>query len=469
MLLNKTYSDDMIAKDAVLNELARRCNIAQFVSFSPGIEQRYAWVTGRPPNEEFASLEEACEILLNAAESKAVNVRSFRPGETKGQRLIQNLQTPKSIADVVRERAASGYFTIANELIPLDDGGVSGVAMGDIIEFAPADTPKCVEKPGVASLPRRAGTRLLELVYGFKPEIEFGRAQRVEFSLHPIRRGIQRRHTIIWELEPAPNLREVLVGKWPNRFSKFIGDKAYGLLVAHLLGFPVPRTLTISRNLAPFEFGKPTGTAETWIRTAPFVPIAGKYPTYYGWSDPYKMMHESDPSGETLPSILAQESVDFVYSGAAQTADSGAIIEGKSGRGDSFMTGQAKVDKLPADVRADVLRTHDALSAALAGAIKFEWVWDGSSVWIVQLHRRAQASSVSVIYPGHAKTYISFDASDGLDKLRELILGIKGKNVGVIVEGEVGVTSHVGDILREAKIPSYLRSADPDAEPKAVR
>jgi hypothetical protein len=32
--------------------------------------------------------------------------------------------------------------------VDIEDGGVSGVAYGDMLEFAPGDTPRYVEKPG---------------------------------------------------------------------------------------------------------------------------------------------------------------------------------------------------------------------------------------------------------------------------------------------------------------------------------
>jgi hypothetical protein len=449
----------MLAKDAVLNELAERCNIAQFVSFAPDKTQRFARINCRQPNEIFSSPREACKYLLRAAESGAVNVRSFRPGDTKGQRLIQNLRSVPEIISAINERASKGFFTIANELIPLDDGGVSGVTIGNVIEFAPADTPKCVEKPGIASLPLAKGQRFIELVYGFSPKISFGSSQRVEFSLHPIRRGIRNEHTIIWEVEPAASLAKGYFGKWPNRFSRFIGDKTYGLLVAELLGFNVPRTTVLNRNIAPFTFGKTTGTNETWIRTAPRVPIAGKYPTYFGWTDPFKLMEGPNRLSRVLPTILAQESVSFAFSGAAQTAKKGPVVEGRLGRGDAFMLGEVGKERIPESVYREVLDVHNDLTKEL-GPVKFEWVWDSERIWIVQLHARARGVSSSVIYPGKPTKYVRFNVARGLESLRELIARVKDKNTGIILVGQVGVTSHLGDILGEAQIPSYLERTD---------
>jgi hypothetical protein len=445
-------------KDAVLGRLANRCNIAQFVSFSPNLAQRYACINGYSLNHRFGSLEDACAALLTAAESHAVNIRSFRPEEAKGQRLIQKLQSVFDIAAAIRERASHGFFTIANELIPVDDGGVSGVAIGDVIEFAPGDTPKCVEKPGVASLPRSEGERLLQAVYGFYPQIDFGHDCRVEFSLHPVRRGIKNEHTIIWELESLPGPRKASIGNWPNRFSEFLGDKTYGLLIAVLLGCDVPKTTAIHRALPPFHFGKPTGTGETWIRTCPRVPVPGKYTTAFGWRDPFELLAEEDPEGLVIPSVLAQESVPFMFSGAAQTMESGVLVEGKAGRGDSFMLGTADRARLSEVAERHVRILHDRLFKRL-GSAKFEWVWDGKAVWVVQLHHREKAVSQDVIFPGTPDHYVEFHASSGLEALRGLVSDLRNTKTGVIIVGNVGVTSHLGDVLREAHIPSRLSSA----------
>ena len=66
-------------KDEVLNALADRANVAQFVSFAPDLSQRYVRVRGREPNHLFSTLEAACSALLEGADSGCVNVRSFRP------------------------------------------------------------------------------------------------------------------------------------------------------------------------------------------------------------------------------------------------------------------------------------------------------------------------------------------------------------------------------------------------------
>ena len=100
------------------------------------------------------------------------------------------------------------------------------------------------------------------------PEINFGPDYRVEFSIHPKKQGVKKEHTIIWEYEKYEDVNYKGRISWPNNFSKFIGDKVYGLLIADSLNIKVPKTTVISRNVAPFVFGKETGSFEKWIRTS---------------------------------------------------------------------------------------------------------------------------------------------------------------------------------------------------------
>jgi hypothetical protein len=89
-----------------------------------------------------------------------------------------------------------------------------------------------------------------------------------------------------------------------------------------------------------------------------------------------------------------------------------------------------------------------------------EWAHDGKYVWVLQMHKvdRDSSAPAGVIHPGEAATWQEFHASDGLDKLREIVNTIRGDDVGIVVTGGVGVSSHVGDILRRAGVPSRLAS-----------
>ena len=446
-------------KDAVLDLLSERANVAQFVSFGPDLAQRFSRVRGFDANHGFATLEEAAAALLRASADGSVNIRSFTPENSKGREFIYGVGDVARAASEARRLADAGLHTIVNETVNVNDGGVSGVCFGDLVEFAPGDTPRCVEKPGTASLPRRAGLELLEKVYGFRASLDYPEGARVEFSLHPLRRGFRHEHTIVWELEEvgAASLHPELL--WPNIFSRFLGDKAFGLLVGEMLGAPVPRTTVCARAVAPFAFGEPTGTGEFWIRTCPVEQDPGRYTTRRGWLDPYKLLADEDPSGGRIASVLSQEGVAAAFSGSLVADAEGRVtVEGVSGFGDEFMVGRAGVEELPGEVRADVLRLFESLSARL-GPVRMEWVHDGRRVWLVQLHRGATPTSGGVIFPGEAARQHVFEVARGIDALRALIEEVRGTGDGIVLRGSVGVTSHFGDLLRRARIPSRIERA----------
>ena len=83
---------------------------------------------------------------------------------------------------------------------------------------------------------------------------------------------------------------------WPNAFSRRLGDKAFGLLIAHLVGLNVPRATVVSRWVAPFTFGDSTGTGEIWMRTCPTEPVPGYFSTRFGWTDPVRLLEAEDPT-----------------------------------------------------------------------------------------------------------------------------------------------------------------------------
>jgi hypothetical protein len=445
-------------KDDVLNDLARRANVAQFVSFGPDLVQRHAWIRGFQPGHRFDSLDEAVAAILAASPEGSVNVRSWEPESPKNRSFLYGRRHAGEIRDELRRLAAEGLYTILNETVDVEDGGVSGVAFGDTLEFAPGDTPRCVEKPDAAAFPRDFGLRLLETVYGFRPALPAKTEPRVEFSLHPMRRGYRREHTILWEMEapgPAPSAPRV---SWPNRFSRHVGDKAFGLLMADALGLPVPRTRVIPRGLAAFSFGTLTGTSETWLRTCPREQIPGRFTTRHGWTDPFRLLQEEDPGGDLIASVLAQEGVEARYSGAlVTTADGEPLIEGVAGFGDEFMLGRRPPEELPPEI-AGSLRDLYRRAAGRLGAVRFEWAHDGARPWILQLHRGTTEAMGRDVFPGDASCYHSFEISQGIDALRELIVRVEGTGEGIVLVGRVGVTSHFGDLLRRARIPSRIEA-----------
>ncbi|QDH34172.1 hypothetical protein [Porphyrobacter sp. YT40] len=445
-------------KDAILDNLAARGNVAQFVAFRPDggkAKQSYSRIAGYDPNLLFLDNLEAIEALLAASVDQSVNVRSYLPSDPRSREFVYGIRSAPEALAVVERLTAEGLFTIVNETVDVSDGGVSGVLQGHVFEFAPDDTPRCVEKPGTASLPFDKGIALLELVYGFRPDLDAVTGDRTEFSIHPRPMGWKGTHTLLWEHESgAPALPEAAV-RWPNNFSRMIGDKAYGLLVAHLAGACVPRTLAIPRRIAPFNFGLPTHQKEVWTRTCPTEQQPGLYTTLKGWTDPFALLQREDPEGTAIASILVQDAVAAGYSGAAiATRDNAFVIEGVKGEGDGFMAGQVMPVDLPANIRTDVENLNRRLTAAL-GPVRFEWVHDGKQVWCVQLHQGSSISTQQVIVDGVPDDWAEFDAAAGLSALRSL-LAEKPKTTGFLIIGEIGLTSHVADVLRKDGRPSRL-------------
>ena len=246
-------------KDEVLNYLACTANVAQFVSFGPSsqFKQRFCRIIGYEPNHKFSSPKKAVRALLKSAPEKKVNIRSYHPNLPEGNPFIKNLKSPEKVMSELRWLAEEKQlYTIVNEVIDESDGGVSGVCYRGLIEFSPDSTPRCVDMDEIetAVFPFEIGLNILKSVYGFEPDLRGREGARIEFSIHPKRRGWNQSHTIIWQSEqrPAKELKTTI--RWPNRFSRLLGDKAFGLLVATAEGFPVPRTARFKYPIIPFYF-----------------------------------------------------------------------------------------------------------------------------------------------------------------------------------------------------------------------
>lgn len=445
-------------KDRSLDELARVGNVAQFVSFAPEDGrplQQFSRVAGFGPNHMFRTNRDAVASLLSASPDGTINLRSFTPDSPRSRDFhygIANIDEAAAIADRL---SSDGLFVIANETVDVADGGVSGVVQGGVIEFAPDDTPRCVEKKGTASLPIGWGLSILQRVYGFEPDIVDAGKGRLEFSIHPKPRGWKKTHTLMWEYEASDSAPAGASLAWPNRFSRHIGDKTFGLLVADVMGLQVPKTTVLARRVAPFSFGQSTGSMEVWTRTCPIEQEPGRFTTTKGWIDPFKLLAVEDPDNRSIASVLSQSAVRARFSGAAITdRDGKSVIEGTCGEGDRFMLGQRSPESLPAKIAADVEKTYtDAVSAI--GAVRFEWVHDGERVWIVQLHSGGTNSAAATLVPGEAAEWVVFNASQGLDELRHFLAGLP-PDVGVRIEGEIGLTSHFADLLRKTKRPARI-------------
>ena len=211
----------------------------------------------------------------------------------------------------------------------------------------------------------------------------------------------------------------------------------------------------MGRRVAPFCFGRPTGSGERWLRTCPAEPVPGRFPTQRGWRDPFALLAAEDPSCENLVAVLAQEGVAAQWSGAAlPDAGGGLLVEGVPGLGEDFMLARAAPGPLPGRVLDDVRRLA-ARAAATLGPVRFEWSHDGRTAWVIQLHQATTTATRTTIHPGTPDRWRRFDPALGLERLRDLIAAVDPGD-GIELTGDVGVTSHAGDLLRRAAIPSRL-------------
>lgn len=437
-------------KDARLAAVAREANVARFVSFGPGeAAVRHVVLDGEPVVGDLVS---AAAALFERVRS--VNVRTFRDRDSKGTPFRYGLSSVDEVVRAVRELAGDGFFTIVNETVDVRDGGVSGVLLGGVAEFAPGATPRAVEQADAAALPAGVAIELLRTVYG-PVDLVPDPARRIEFSVHPGPVGYRRTATLVWEVTDVEPVTLTATPTWPNAFSRHIGDKAYGLLLAHLVGLPVPRTTVLARAVAPFGYGRRTapGAVDRWIRTCPVEPQPGLFTSARGWLDPYALLAKEDPTDTRIASVLDQDGVAADWAGAtALHADGSVLVEGVRGTGDAFMLGDRAPEDLPASVSDDV-RSLVAAAAAALGPVRIEWAHDGTRAWILQLHRGALRVSDDMLSPGTADRWLRYDPRDGLNRLRELVAEATTAGAGIEVTGGVGITSHVGDILRKARIP----------------
>jgi hypothetical protein len=186
--------------------------------------------------------------------------------------------------------------------------------------------------------------------------------------------------------------------------------------------------------------------------------MPGKFTTTRGWSDPFRIIEKEDPEQRFIASILAQASVEPLYSGASIVLQTGEIVtEGLHGSGEAFMQGTAMAEALPGNIVADVNRLHE--DATELGPIRLEWVHDGERAWVVQMHRGATVSAAGVLVPGNAEQWTPFEVSKGLEELRSLIAKLEPGH-GIDLHGEVGLTSHIADVIRKANVPARMRFLD---------
>ena len=150
--------------------------------------------------------------------------------------------------------------------------------------------------------------------------------------------------------------------------------------------------------------------------------MPGLFTTRRGWTDPFALLQQEDPTHSSISSVLAQAGVRPVHSGALIVGAGGEIfIEGRAGTGDALMLGENVAEPLPNDIVRDVQELHDRAAEVLGGSVRFEWVHDGDQAWVVQLHRGVTESSSQRITPGEANEWVEFDVERGLPALRSLL------------------------------------------------
>jgi hypothetical protein len=138
-------------------------------------------------------------------------------------------------------------------------------------------------------------------------------------------------------------------------------------------------------------------------------------------------------------------------------ADGETIIEGCAGSGEDLMLSERHPEPLPARIVEDVLGLFKRAAAAL-GPVRFEWVHDSKRAWIVQLHRGAAESTL--LRPSEASNWIEFDvgAFDVRTRLPALhaLLEDLPRGTGLILKPRVGMTSHVVEAIRRARVPAKM-------------
>lgn len=440
-----------IYKDDILDDLSRTGNIARF--FSAESTDTGTWVRHNHTGVRIKGNKDIVALvdhLLSVSISGRVNIRTFRPHAPEGNPFEFGLSDRAEVLDKVYGFLDEGYIIIVNEEIPVDDGGYSAVYQSGVVEIVPGATPRGVETGDPAALPLDLAIEVTQVIFGI--DISFLRAEldsRVEFSIHPRPCGVRNEHVIVWEKRRVADGVEDVTPRWPNALSRHVGDKAYGLVMAYLSDAApnIPRTTVIARKVAPFTFGRPTGSPVRWSRSVPAVKSPGELPTYDHWVDPYAVAAEH---GEAIESILSQDGVRAAYAGALMIGEE-IIVEGVRGFGEDYMLGQDGPQELPKAVVTLAQEIGRALRAEF-GTLTAEWVYDESGkLWIVQINQLSAVESATWTRDD-AIWWHDYYPSEGVEALRSLVTALPAAT-GVVVHGKVGVTSHVGDILRRAHVP----------------
>lgn len=469
-LFEKTSSRDerMIA-------ISGSANIANFVSFDGSGRLRFARLGTRSlRNSSQVPLKDLLENLLSSV--GRVNLRFFAPGASTGARMVPDVSDLKTLFMTSEQCIAEDGYVIVSEAIALDDGGISGVVVHDVVEFMNGVTPRFVDQSTskFPQLPTSVGEKMLRAIYGNDVNLLlFDKELRVEFSVHPNPVGHLGRRMIVWDAYHAPAssaLRPMI--EWPNVYSDWLGDKLYGLLVADAVGLTVPKSVgwlhprIESEHESVFErwtpslgvrFGQDTGSTDEWLRSSPSRRDPGKYPTLKSSSkmDPLDWMAQIDPNGRNIRSVVQQQNVRSVYSGAAECGQGATLIEGVAGSGESYMLGRRVPEHIPKPVERNVRLMADQIFAAF-GASRFEWAFDGDQTWLLQVNQKFVEDRSPIEVEVEGKKYVDFDPTEGLERLAEVIIVAKEADATVRLGRRVGLTSHVCELLHRADVKYAL-------------
>lgn len=453
-------------------------NVAQFFSVSPVVEDctmddfmrmraKCRRIKPSINNVEDTRIVELVDTLLSQSNSGKVSIRTFTRDQSSGNPLKLGLSNRDEILNILYKNSIDGYYSIVNEYIDICDGGVSGVICNDVIEFSPNDTPRCVEKDGVCRLPARIGIKMLRIIYGVNIGFLWKKNKRIEFSIHTKKIGYLDKLYTVWEItdtnEFDENIKVPIM--YPNNFSKHIGNKTFGLILAHILGLNVPSGIVINRNIRPFTLTTNPKRLpdDTIMRPAPSIKLPGEIDSKFEYTDVFEFMKEGM---ENVPSLILQERVLAEYSGAAQITEDcqRCDIEGVQGFGDKFMLGMQEPGELPSKVIDKLEGSFDKIKEyrELLGDINLEWVYS-DRVWIVQfdcVNNENKAISFTTEEP---ESWVQIAVPEtNLKQFRESVedlleqRDITGTNFGIEIRGNIGMLSHYGDIIREYNIPAKI-------------
>lgn len=402
------------------------------------------------------------EKMLKKSKEGKVNIRTYRDDLLEGNPFVYGLDNMGDVRDEVLYLLGEGYNLIINETIDVNDCGVSGVMLNGVVEFSPFTTPRAVENEGACALPFKIALRIWEMVYNLNEDVRdklnlLGNLKntRVEFSIHPTKP-----YYTIWDIEEVENTPEnIKVNINPNNsFSRMLGNKTFGLLLVNALYIMTPMTEVYNRYLPTFKFGS-IHSEQKWTRTAPRDKTPGMFVTHKGVGDPINFISEE------VPSVLIQDEVKPIWAGSSIYEDGKLIVEGVKGFGNQFMVGMQSPEALPKEVEENVYMMNRFIEkefeslGILNNGYKLEWGWtDCDSIAVYQFNFVNQVNFNRIIVKGNVSDMIGYETEKGLEGLRELIPKLK-ESQGIILKGNVGITSHFCDILREWGIPSILESA----------